>query len=171
MGCSPPAENVGYYDGDNKADDPVRSMQSVVASGGASSPPSPVESPVGTPQTRERDLMPDSDPSTHAEDGTVGAVTGQTGFSHTHAANCEVNVPTFEGQQSRLHVSAAVPGAPRSSATAMGDSEANRMSFSSLYSLGSAVYNGTKGSIPSGPPSSTGGSEPDGNCLSSTFRA
>ncbi|KAF2232490.1 hypothetical protein EV356DRAFT_525188 [Viridothelium virens] len=43
----------------------------------------------------------------------------------------------------------------------MGDAESNRMSFSSLYSLGSAIYNSARGTNTSGPPSSTGGSEQD----------
>lgn len=39
------------------------------------------------------------------------------------------------------------------------DKESNRMSFSSLYSLGSQIYNSARGS---GGPSSIAGSEPDG---------
>ncbi|KAI9659895.1 MAG: hypothetical protein M1821_001247 [Bathelium mastoideum] len=57
----------------------------------------------------------------------------------------------------------------RPSMSSMGDAESNRMSFSSLYSLGSAIYNNARGNASSGPPSSTGGSEQDARNEGITF--
>ncbi|KKY21237.1 putative cortical actin cytoskeleton protein asp1 [Diplodia seriata] len=55
--------------------------------------------------------------------------------------------------------SSAIDDDPTPTAASAADKESNRMSFSSLYSLGSQIYNNARSS---GGPSSIAGSEPDG---------
>jgi inositol-hexakisphosphate/diphosphoinositol-pentakisphosphate 1-kinase len=73
--------------------------------------------------------------------------------------------PTLEGNQRGLRPANAPPlmlpeAALRPSKPLDADAESNRLSFSSLYSLGSAIYNSAKGITASGP-SSVAGSEPE----------
>ena len=70
--------------------------------------------------------------------------------------------PTLEGSHSKSVSSAhtlMLPDTALRQAKSEGDTESNRMSFSSLYSLGSAIYNGTRGKSS---PSSVADSEPEG---------
>ena len=97
------------------------------------------------------------DPPVSSKRPSYAESNAQLDSSHTHAAIHDGATPTLEPQRHVLTALSLPDAAAGSSASVMGDSESNRMSFSSLYSLGSAIMRGA-----SGPPSSTGGSEQDG---------
>jgi inositol-hexakisphosphate/diphosphoinositol-pentakisphosphate 1-kinase len=72
--------------------------------------------------------------------------------------------PTLEGTQAN-NINAAGPVLPEAAIQAPRvetDIDSHRMSFSSLYSFGSAIYNGIQGRPPVSGPSSVAGSEPEG---------
>ena len=89
--------------------------------------------------------------------------------SHDQSTTYDEICFTLGAPSARLNASSLPDAAVPSSTSTMGDSESNRMSFSSLYSLGSAIYNSARGNASSGPPSSTGASDQDGTCLIHLF--
>lgn len=76
------------------------------------------------------------------------------------------STPTIDGMKKAPRSPTGEPGslpdaAPIQPRSDLPDLESNRMSFSSLYSLGSNIYDRARGAMPSAP-SSVAGSEPDG---------
>ncbi|KAI9695255.1 MAG: hypothetical protein M1820_008774 [Bogoriella megaspora] len=106
-----------------------------------------------------------SNPSgTSQENPGDAPLAGQTAASQMAKTVSPNATPNLEAQKGERHVFTAppLPGAAlRTPSPTMTDPDSNRMSFSSLYSLGSAIYNTARGGTSSGPPSSTGGSEQD----------
>lgn len=73
------------------------------------------------------------------------------------------------GTAGQVHNGDKLSGSPpRTLKPSEGDSESNRMSLSSLYSLGSGIYNGAARAIGTSYPSSVTGSEAEGKQLQRT---
>ncbi|OCK86303.1 hypothetical protein K432DRAFT_341380 [Lepidopterella palustris CBS 459.81] len=109
--------------------------------------------------------FPSRRPSKVSDSGILAGTAFQENFSDLRngsAIDETDTTPTLEGSRGGSISSAqtlTLPDTAFPHSKSEGDVESNRMSFSSLYSLGSAIYNGTRG-LASGT-SSVSGSEPE----------